>query len=606
MSSPDGDIDLDRNPGHGLYFDDTRYLDRDIMRLDGQPLGVLLAQSTGDVSVSELANVEIQLRSAGALSKDRIAITRTRKLGDGMAESIQVRNYAQRALKFTLTIELGCRFDDIFTVRGARPGRRGTVKPPSWKGRHLDLAYEGADGHLRSTIAKFDPTPTSAGGTTASYEIDLAPRKSFEIQMTVDVKDTARRATGNKPSPRRKAEPFQAVAIESDNELFNRCLQRSFADLRMLVMSERGLDFFSAGVPWYVALFGRDSLTTAIETLPFEEHVAADTLRLLAAHQGRHEDDSRDEQPGKIPHELRVGERAKLQEPPPSPYYGTVDATPLFLITLGEYVRWTGDLNTFHDLRSNVDRALTWLDRWADSDGDGLIDYHARSKKGFRNQGWKDSDNCIVNTAGELAEPPIALIEVQGYVYRALLETAALLRATGEIERAAPLEKRARELKQRVADRYWSSKRQYLAMAIARDGRQADAIASNPGQALWTGVVADEHVDAVADGLLSEAMFSGWGIRTLAADERAYNPIDYQVGAVWPHDNALIMAALKRHHRDENAMRVLTGIFESAASFPRYRLPELFAGYSKAAYSMPVRYPVACNPQAWASGALPY
>ena len=606
VSSPDGDIDLDRNPGHGLYFDDTRYLDRDVVRIDGQPLGVLLAQPSGGKSVSELANSDIQLRSAGRLAKDRIGIRRTRKLGAAVTESIVVTNYATRRLAFQLTIELGSRFDDIFTVRGAKPGARGKLRPPRWRGGELRLDYDGADGHLRSTVASFNPRPSRVDGGTASFQIDLAPRKSFEIRIEIALRDTARRAMPNKPKPRTPKEPFQDVAIQSDNELFNRCLQRSFSDLRMLLMSERGRDFFSAGVPWYVALFGRDSLITALETLPYGEHVAADTLRLLSSYQGRRIDELRDEQPGKILHELRVGERAKLGEPPPTPYYGTVDATALFLVTLGEYVRWTGDLDLFHELRPNVERALGWIDDSGDSDGDGLIDYHARAKTGFRNQGWKDSDNCIVDAQGRLAQPPIALIEVQGYVHRAWLETAGLMRVCGAGEIAFGLERKAADLKRRVAAAYWSKRRRYMAMAIARDGRQADAIASNPGQALWSGIIEDGRVGAIASTLAAPAMFSGWGIRTLSANEPAYNPIDYQVGAVWPHDNALIMDGLKRHGFNDEAMRVLGGMFQAAASFPHYRLPELFAGYGKDAYGVPVRYPVACNPQAWAAGALPY
>jgi glycogen debranching enzyme len=608
VCSPDGDIDLDRNPGHGLYFDDTRYLDRAVLRLNGQPLGVLLAQPREGTAVSELANQDIQLRSAGRLSKDRISVTRKRQLQErgGMVESISIRSYATRAVSFSISLEVGSGFDDIFTVRGAAPGQRGKVRRPRWNGPELHLEYDGADGHLRSTVAAFHPRPARVAGNKATYDLELEPRDSFEFAVHVALNDTARRAARTKPAPRTREEPFRSVEVETDNELFNRCLQRSFSDLRLLLMSERGRDFFSAGVPWYVALFGRDSLITAMETLPYEEHVAADTLRLLASHQGRRLDDERDEQPGKIPHELRVGERAKLQEPPPTPYYGTVDATPLFLVTLGEYFRWTGDLSLFRDLRVNVDRALMWLDRYADSDGDGLVDYQAQARTGFRNQGWKDSDNCIVDARGRLATPPVALVEVQGYVYRAFRETASLLRACGEEAPATELESKARTLKRRVHDAYWSRRRRFLAMAVERAGRQADAIASNPGQALWTDVVADDHVGPVVAKLLGRSMFSGWGVRTLAADEPAYNPIDYQVGAVWPHDNALIMAGLKHHGRNDEAMRILGGVFEAAASFAHYRLPELFAGFGKDEYSVPVRYPVACNPQAWAAGALPY
>lgn len=606
VSSPDGDIDLERNAGHGLYFDDTRYLDRDVLRIDGQPLGVLLAQSHGDATVSELANADIQLRSMGPLAKDRIAVRRERKLGTNAEEVITVRSFAARTLKFELSVELGSNFDDIFTVRGARPGKRGKVERPRTSASTLDLRYQGADGCTRETKIKFSPRPDRHARGTAVYAMSLRPGQQRTIKLRVRLEDQGRRRAKGKPKRSKSAQPLGTVAVETDHELFNACMQRAFNDLRMLTMTERGHRFFSAGVPWYVALFGRDSLVTALEAMAFGTDIAADTLRLLAQYQATDIDEARDAQPGKMLHELRVGERARLEEPPPSPYYGTVDATPLFLIVLAEYVRWTGDIALFTELRQNVDAALGWLDRYADSDGDGLVDYSARTKHGFRNQGWKDSDNSVVNADGSLAQPPIALIEVQGYVYRARLETAALLRACGEEMRAVALESKAAALRDRVRARYWSDRIGFPAMAIQRGGRRAEAVASNPGQALWTGVLAPEHATSVARRLLDPTMFSGWGVRTLASSERAYNPIDYQVGAVWPHDTALIMAGLKRSGYIREANRLFGGIIDAATAFARYRLPELFAGYGRDEYAVPVRYPVACSPQAWAAGALPY
>ncbi|HET7339237.1 MAG TPA: glycogen debranching N-terminal domain-containing protein [Candidatus Dormibacteraeota bacterium] len=606
VSSPDGDIDLDRNAGHGLYFDDTRYLDRDVLRIDGQPLGVLLAQSRGASTVSELANADIQLRSAGRLAKDRISVRRERRLGVDAEEVITLKNFAGRSLSFDLSLEYGSTFDDIFTVRGAKPGKRGRVQTPRFQDRHLDLGYDGADGYRRAVRISFSPPPDRTHRATAVFRMTLSPGDKRVIRVRIDLKDAGRRAAKSRPMRKSPTKPLAGVSVETDNELFNACLERSFADLQMLVMSERGKRFFAAGVPWYVALFGRDSLITSLESMAFGTEVAAETLRLLARYQATDVDVARDAQPGKVLHELRVGERANLQEPPPTPYYGTVDATPLFLVVLAEYVRWTGDLGLFHELRRNVDAALGWLERWADSDGDGLVDYHARTRAGFRNQGWKDSDNSVVNADGSLAEPPIALIEVQGYVYRALIDVAWLLRLAGEASRADQLELRANELKRLVRERYWSNRLDYPAMAIQRGGQRAEAVASNAGQALWAGVLDGDHERKVAGRLLDPTMFSGWGVRTLAADERAYNPIDYQVGAVWPHDTALIMAGLKRTGRTRTANQIFAAMLDAAARFGRYRLPELFAGYGRDEYSVPVRYPVACSPQAWSAGALPY
>ena len=606
VCSPDGDIDIGRNPGHGLYFDDTRYLDHCVLRINDRPLGVLLAQAHGDATLCELANSDIQLRSGGRVARDRIAVRRERRLGRNAEEIVTVRSFASQTLEFELSIDLGSQFDDIFTVRGAKPGKRGHVHRPVFDGATLELVYDGADHCRRSTRVTFSPPPDRRDGSKAIFAIRLRPGHHRVLRMRMRLEDEGRRRARGRPQRGKSPPPLDAVTVESDGSLLNTCLQRAFDDLRMLVMSERGLRFFSAGVPWYVALFGRDSLLTALETMAFGSDIAADTLRLLAKYQASSVDEARDAQPGKILHELRVGERAKLQEPPPTPYYGTVDATPLFLVVLAEYVRWTGDLGLLRELRGAVDRALEWLDRWADSDGDGLIDYQAGTRHGFRNQGWKDSDNSVVNADGSLAEPPIALIEVQGYVYRARRDVAWMLRAIGEEPRGRELERQADELQRRVGTAYWSERIGYPAMAVQRGGTRAEAVASNPGQALWTGVLDAEQEKQVAERLLDNTMFSGWGVRTLAADERAFNPIDYQVGAVWPHDTALITAGLKRMDRVAEANRLFGAMVDAASCFARYRLPELFAGYGRDEFTVPVRYPVACSPQAWAAGALPY
>jgi glycogen debranching enzyme len=374
----------------------------------------------------------------------------------------------------------------------------------------------------------------------------------------------------------------------------------------MLTMREGGEVFFAAGVPWYVALFGRDSIITALETLAYQPAIAANTLELLAKYQGREVDEWREEQPGKILHELRVGEKANLEEVPQTPYYGTVDATPLFIILLAEYIRWTADIGLWRRLRSNVDAALRWIDDYGDSDGDGFIDYKSTSHKGMDNQGWKDSGNSVRNRDGSLAVPPIALVEVQSYVYRARLEAAWLYRRDGNDDRAEQLERSAHSLRQAFREAYWMEDRGTLAEAIQSGGRQADALTSNPGQALWGGIVDQDHAEAVARMLCHSSMNSGWGIRTLARGEAAYNPIDYQVGSIWPHDNAMICAGLKRYRFNQQALQVFAGIYNAATLFPLYRLPEVFAGFASDQYPRPVRYPVACSPQAWAAGALPY
>jgi glycogen debranching enzyme len=393
--------------------------------------------------------------------------------------------------------------------------------------------------------------------------------------------------------------------VEADSVLLTRLLTRSLRDLRVLRSSLHGQEYFAAGVPWFVALFGRDSLIAALQALAWNPDIAAQTLRLAASYQGQQVDDWRDEQPGKILHELRVGEMARLGEIPQTPYYGTIDATPLFLILLCQHAAWTGDLTLFNELRANVELALVWLDEYGDSDHDGYLDYASTSEKGLVNQGWKDSGDAIVNANGGLARPPIALVEVQGYVYRAKLELADLFERSGEPERAERLRHEAARLRERFNHDFWLADLDCFALALQADHKPCAVVSSNPGQALWGGIVDVQKARKTAERLLCDDMFSGWGVRTLSSEATAYNPIGYHLGTVWPHDNALIAAGLRRYGHDDAFQRIFSGIVEAALHFPDYRLPEVFAGFSRAEHSIPVRYPVACHPQAWAAGAIP-
>ncbi len=603
LCSPNGDIDGSR--GQGLYFHDMRYLDRATLRLEDRPPAVLLASADRhDRIVCELTNPELRLGD-GILPKETLGIRRERRLGRGMVETVAVQNFGSRPCRLRLELEYGADFEDMFVIRGHEPGPRGRRYRPQWESGLLLLRYDGRDGRRRSLALAFDPAPARRHGSAVLYELDLGTGETATIQITATLEDRGPRPLESAPPPIGRHHLAGAARIETDNPLLNRILERSFDDLRMLLTRERGECYFAAGVPWFVALFGRDSLVTALQTLAFDASIAADTLDLLARYQGTRVDPERDEEPGKIPHELRVGELANLGLIPHTPYYGTVDATPLFVALAGEHFRWTGDPNLFRRLRSHVERALEWIDRWGDSDGDGFVDYHCQARMGLVNQGWKDSGNSIVHPDGSQARPPVALVEVQGYVYRAWLEAARLFELEGERERAADLSQRASRLRERFARAYWMPRRRYLALALDATG-QVQTVTSNPGQALWSGIVEPEQARAVALALVGPRLCSGWGVRTLAEGERPYNPIDYQVGAVWPHDNSLIVAGLCRYGFYAQAVRIFEGLFEAASRFPNYRLPELFCGFSRARYPVPVRYPVACNPQAWAAASLPF
>jgi glycogen debranching enzyme len=612
----DGDI-LEESD-QGLYFHDMRHLAAQTLRLSGQPPVSLLAHAgEGWRGLFELTNPDLYHRDGSlAVRKETVGVRREKRLGDDYREHLVVANFGGDASRLQLGLSYAADFADMFVVRGTQPGRRGTLHPPRWDGSSLLFAYEGADGHCRRTVLRFSQEPERRDETSAEWELHLEAQQSWELEVTADIEDRPPGRRAHRPragegadrSDEKRARSGamgRGAQLTTSNPMVNAILARSFMDLHMLRMRQAGDTFFAAGVPWYVALFGRDSLVTALQVAAFEPEIGAATLRVLSRHQGQRVDDWRDEQPGKILHELRVDEMANLDEIPQTPYYGSVDSTPLFLILLGRYSSWKGTLELFDELRPNVEAALEWIDRYGDSDGDGFVDYRARSPSGARNQGWKDSSNGVVMEDGSLAEPPIALPEVQGDVYLALLSCAALFERAGEHDRAAKLRARAAKLRAAFNDAFWIDEIGYYAFCRQGDGRFSRSVASNPAHAVWPGIVADDRVRRVVERVLADDMFCGWGVRTLSSRDRSYNPIDYQVGRVWPHDNAFIVEGACRHGLHHEAERIFEGIMAAAFRFRDFRLPEVFAGFDRDYASEPVEYPVACNPQAWAAGAVP-
>ncbi len=616
LTDPNGDIAAGAN-AFGLYFRDTCFLDQLDLRLNDQPLiGLLEDAEAGASCVFELANPALDLGGGRTVPKERLGIRRTYTLADHITHAIQIRNNDQEAFDVEATLALSAQFWDMFTIRGMPLGKRGTLHPPKAAGDKLSFVYDGADDHRRTTTITFSPAPDAIDGGTAHFHLHLPHGQPVTLSLRIDLADDGPPDEGGHTdhfTPATEHAQHHALhaamnatpEITSDNPLFDQALHRALMDMQMLTTSDHGDTFIAAGIPWYVALFGRDSCISAYEMLAFQPDLARSTLRVLASYQADDYNDFQDAAPGKILHELRVGERANLREIPQIPYYGTVDATPWFLILMGEYIRWTGDLALYQELSDNVDRALTWIDTNLHHSPSGFVDYGSRSAHGLANQGWKDSGNSVVNTDGSLAQPPIALVEVQGYVYAALQGIAQVQRLTGDDMRADHLEKRAAELQQQFNARYWLPNTDFYAYAIERDNRLVQSVASNPGQTLFTGIADAEKAALVAQRLMADDMFSGWGVRTLAASEKAYNPLDYQVGSVWPHDNALIALGLHRYGHIAQAQQIFTGIFQAATYFEHYRLPEVFDGFARARYNRPVHYPVACRPQAWAAGALP-
>ena len=393
--------------------------------------------------------------------------------------------------------------------------------------------------------------------------------------------------------------------MTTNDELFNRILDRSFADLRMLRSRLRRESYFAAGIPWYATVFGRDTLITSMQMLAYDQRIAEQTLRLLAHNIGETVDAVRDEEPGKVIHEIRVGELANLGMLPFARYYGTVDATPLFLCLLAEHADWSGDLVLFRELSHEVEAALKWIDEWGDRDGDGLLEYERATPEGLENQGWKDSHDGIPDERGRQLKGPIALVEAQGYAMRAKRRLAGLYEMAGQGHRADRLREEAIELRERI-ERFWLAREGFYSMALDGRKRASRALGSNQGHLLWSLAVSPERAARARDALMRPEMFNGWGIRTLSANEPSYNPVGYHTGSVWPHDTALAAFGLRKYGYDEDFTELFEGLLEAASHFPDYRLPELFAGFSREAYEIPVPYPVACHPQAWAAGSIPY
>src|SRR5207248_311069 len=531
-----------------------------------------------------------------------------------LSDTLLVRNLTTEPVEFSLEFRFEAAFEDIFAIRGLFEGIRGTCHKPEWRGDTLYFRYAGADKLDRVLAIQFEPSPNEKLAKGAGYRIQLDARGLHETKVTLKV-STSERPDCAFPSPAEHASQkagglrrwFENTAeVHSSSRILSRVMDRSLRDLGLLRSTlDGGAGYFAAGVPWFVALFGRDSIITALQTLAYDCSIAEQTIRLLAKYQGKELNPWREEEPGKILHELRVGEMARLGEIPHTPYYGTVDATPLWLVLVGKHATWSGETRLFDELRPQIEAALNWIEQYGNTDGDGYVKYACKIEKGLANQGWKDSGDGIVNADGSLAESPIALVEVQGYVYQAKMEMAALFRRVGEEQRASALEEQAERLRAHFDRDFWVDDG-YYALALQQHNRQAAVLSSNTGQALWSGIAQSERAGKIAECLLSDEMFNGWGVRTLTSAALRYNPLGYHLGTVWPHDNSLIAAGFKRYGLDHEALKIMSGLIEATVHFQSYRLPELFGGFAQQDYGIPVSYPVACQPQAWSAGAVPY
>jgi glycogen debranching enzyme len=598
----------------GLFQDDTRILSHSSLSTCGGPPQLLSAQVPSAYEAQiDLAVKDLPFGGNPWDPKNVIHIRREMVLADRLIERLTLTSYLGAPVDYWIELTFGCDFADIFEVRGWRRSARGQYYAPEHRRDGLSFAYQGRDGRLMRSGIRFRDPPDRLAGTTARWEIPLHGERRVELEWEVHAEDAEeRRAFQTRGLDECRAtlgrvyESWRGACShwKTDVDDFDNLLHRATGDLRALHVEVDGGAVLSAGIPWYSTIFGRDSIITSLQSLPLHPGIAVETLRYLARRQGGREDSFTEEQPGKILHELRRGEMARAGEIPHVPYFGSIDATPLWLILLHETWRWTGDAGLVRELLPHAERALEWIDRFGDMDGDGFVEYASTSEKGLRNQGWKDSGDGVPFPDGRLPEPPIALVEVQGYVHDAKVRMAELYRSVGRPERAAVLRKEAAALRDRIRAAFWLEEEGTFALAL--DGRKqpVPTATSNAGHLLWSRVPSPAQARRVAARLLQPDFFSGWGIRTLSAVHPVFNPMSYHNGSVWPHDNALVVLGMALHGHARAALPVVRALYEAGAHSEVQRLPELFCGMTRGTRPHPVNYPVSCSPQAWASGAL--
>jgi glycogen debranching enzyme len=622
----------DGNPSMGLFCSDTRFLSRLELQIDGH--SPVLLSSTADKGFS-LSVLCTNPRIEDRLKAETVGIRRELVLNGALFEELEVSNYSTTSVSFELSLSFDADFVDLFEVRGFGRENRGRLlrlveptheeggdgissshptQPSVPKDQALTLAYQGLDGMVMESRIQFQHRqPDYFKGYTAVWQLELASHETQKLDYRVNFftnNNSSSTVSAAFTLVQAKAAEMmeeqnwvqQITQIRSDKSIFNRVIERAEQDMYLLRQSFGKYKTVSAGVPWFSTLFGRDSLITASQCLMLNPQIAKETLKLLATHQGKTDDEWREEEPGKILHELRLGEMARCQEIPHTPYYGTVDATPLWLMLYAEYYAWTHDQETLEQLWPNALMAMEWIDR--NIKEVGYLSYFLKSKRGLVNQGWKDSGDCIVNRKGELASGAIALCEVQAYVYAAKIRLAEIARMKKRLDLSDLWQEEARNLKIRFNRDFWMEDQDFCALALDGDGNKVDSITSNPGHCLHLGIFTPEKAYSVAERLRGPDMFNGWGIRTLSSLSPAYNPMGYHIGSVWPHDNSLIAMGLRSLGLIDQALEIFEGLFDMTSLQPYQRPPELFCGYERNGDNAPVQYPVACTPQAWATGSI--
>jgi glycogen debranching enzyme len=610
----DGGGDVPAGSIGGLVHADTRLISTWVLTVDGQRLLPLRSGNSEHFSaVFFVTNPELP-----GLSANEIGIRRLRSVGESMRERIEVWCFARQPRRVELRLSVGCDFADLFEIKDVVRDRSARISRSVAPDRSaVTFAYANADFSARTRIA-VDPPPSTLDGNDLVWSLDLVNDAIWAVELDVPLEigpnEVVPAHNGYAETPDAPADDAttrwyaEVPTVVTDADVLRHIADQTARDLLALRVEtrvgRRRVILPAAGLPWFLTIFGRDTLVTAFQTIPFGQQLARGALLELASLQGTRVDDFRDEEPGKILHEIRQGELTRLGLKPHSPYYGTADATMLWLILLSEYWRWSGDATLVRRLAPSAKAALEWIDRYGDRDGDGYVEYQTRSPQGLGNQCWRDSRDGVQFADGSLPYLPIATCELQGYVYDAKMRVAELADGPlGDPLLAQRLRAEAAVLRERFNTDFWLPERGgYFAMALDGDKRPVDAMTSNMGHLLWSGIVAEDRVEAVVGQLMSDSMFSGWGIRTLSTKDKGFNPIGYHLGTVWPHDNSIIALGLARYGYREEANRIAVALVEAAAH-TGYRLPEAFSGYPRSVSRFPVPFPTACSPQAWATAA---
>ena len=609
-----GDIEPVGLGSQGLYFRDTRFLSRCALRLENSPLQLLSStiREQERLLVVELANADITVDGEVAIRRETLHVHRSQFLCENACyERLRFSNYSLIPVEVTFSLLLDADFVDTFEIRGIARQRRGERLAERIESGAVVFSYAGLDGVLRRCRITCSPVPEHVSSSELRFLLQLDPKGQQEFLLTAACESAASpiaarswKAALSKLQSSIQRSKDRTCTLTTSHEEINRWLDRSEADLEMMLTYTASGPYPYAGVPWFNAPFGRDGIVTALECLWMNPWIARGVLAYLASTQARQFNPANDAEPGKILHESRSGEMAAVGEVPFARYYGSVDATPLFVLLASEYFRRTGDREFIETILPNIALALEWIDNYGDVDRDGFVEYHRKSAQGLEQQGWKDSHDSVFHADGSLVQGPVALCEVQAYVFGAKRGMAELARALGQEQWADRLAGEADVLQQRFEKAFWSDELGTYALALDGEKRPCRVRTSNAGHCLYTGISSPERAKRVADTLFAADSFSGWGIRTLSSLELRYNPLSYHNGSVWPHDNALIACGLARYGFRESALRIAAALFDVSRFMDLQRLPELFCGFARHPADPPTLYPVACSPQSWAVASV--